>query len=134
MPRIPEGFIDAVIEKVDIVDVISEYVSLKKRGNKYVGLCPFHNEKTASFTVDGDKQLFYCFGCHVGGNIIGFLEKKENFTFFEAIEELAKRANMPMPQTEEKGTPTFSKDLKNFTYFCNSNVEKATFAAFFLTY
>ena len=62
MPRIPEEFIDAVIDKVDIVDVISDYVSLQKRGTKYVGLCPFHNEKTASFTVDGDKQLFYCFG------------------------------------------------------------------------
>ncbi len=131
MPRIPEGFIDAVTEKVDIVDVISEYVSLKKRGNKYVGLCPFHNEKTASFTVDGDKQLFYCFGCHVGGNIIGFLEKKENLTFFEAIEELAKRANMPMPQVEEKGTPTFSKDVKNKIYDANKEAARFYFNTLF---
>lgn len=131
MPRIPEGFIDAVTEKVDIVDVISEYVSLKKRGNKYVGLCPFHNEKTASFTVDGDKQLFYCFGCHVGGNIIGFLEKKENLTFYEAIEELAKRANMPMPQVEEKGVPAFSKDLKNKIYEANKEAARFYFNTLF---
>lgn len=131
MPRIPEGFIDSVVDKVDIVDVISEYVSLKKRGNKYVGLCPFHNEKTASFTVDGDKQLFYCFGCHVGGNIIGFLEKKENLTFFEAVEELAKRANMPMPQTDDKNTPTFSKDLKNKILEANKEAARFYFNTLF---
>ncbi|MBR2860334.1 MAG: DNA primase [Clostridia bacterium] len=113
MPRIPEQFIDAVLDKVDIVDVISEYVSLQKRGNKYLGLCPFHNEKTASFTVDGDKQLFYCFGCHVGGNVVGFLEKKENLTYIETIEELAKRANMPMPALESGGKPMLDKDTKN---------------------
>ncbi len=131
MPRIPENFIDAVVDKVDIVDVISEYVTLKKRGNKYVGLCPFHNEKTASFTVDGDKQLFYCFGCHVGGNLIGFLEKKENLTFYEAIEELAKRANMPMPQVEEKGVPTFSKDTKNKIYEANKTAARFYFNTLF---
>ncbi len=131
MPRIPEVFIDAVVDKVDIVDVISEYVTLKKRGNKYVGLCPFHNEKTASFTVDGDKQLFYCFGCHVGGNLIGFLEKKENLTFYEAVEELAKRANMPMPQVEEKGVPAFSKDTKNKIYEANKMAARFYFNTLF---
>lgn len=131
MPRIPEGFIDAVIEKNDIVDVISEYVSLKKRGNKYVGLCPFHNEKTPSFTVDGDKQLFYCFGCHEGGNMIGFLQKKENLTFFEVIEELAKRANMPMPQLEEKGVPAFSRDTKNRIYEANKEAARFYFNTLF---
>ncbi len=125
MPRIPEEFIDAVIDKVDIVDVISDYVSLQKRGTKYVGLCPFHNEKTASFTVDGDKQLFYCFGCHVGGNIIGFLEKKENLTYFETIEELAKRANMQMPVFEGNSTPAFSKDTK--VKILEANKEAARF-------
>ena len=131
MPRIPEGFIDAVIEKVDIVDVISEYVSLKKRGNKHVGLCPFHNEKTASFTVDADKQLFYCFGCHVGGNVIGFLEKKENLTFYESIEELAKRANMPMPQVDEKGVPAYSKDLRNKIFEANKEAARFYFNTLF---
>ncbi len=131
MPRIPEAFIDAVVDKVDIVDVISEYVSLQKRGNKYVGLCPFHNEKTASFTVDSDKQLFYCFGCHVGGNLIGFLEKKENLTFYEVIEELAKRANMQMPVSEEKGAPSFNKDTKNKIYEANKEAARFYFNTLF---
>lgn len=131
MPRIPEGFIDAVVEKNDIVDIISEYVSLKKRGNKYVGLCPFHNEKTPSFTVDGDKQLFYCFGCHVGGNVIGFLQKKENMTFYEAIEELAKRANMSMPQLEENGVATFSKEVKSKIYEANRDAARFYFNTLF---
>lgn len=130
MARIPEEFIDSLIDKVDIVDVVSDYVSLKKSGNKYVGLCPFHNEKTASFTVDGQKQMFYCFGCHVGGNIIGFLEKKENLTFYETIEELAKRANVPMPagvSTE----PTFSRDLKNRIYEANREAARFYFNTLF---
>ncbi len=131
MARIPDGFIDAVIDKVDIVDVISEYVSLQKRGNKYVGLCPFHNEKTASFTVDGDKQLFYCFGCHVGGNLIGFLEKKENLTFYETIEELAKRANMQMPVAEDGGKPQFSKDTKIKIYEANKEAARFYFNTLF---
>ncbi len=132
MPRIPENFIDAVIDKVDIVDVISEYVSLQKKGSKYVGLCPFHNEKTASFTVDGDKQLFYCFGCHVGGNIIGFLEKKENLTYYETIEELAKRANMPMPVIEGKSyTPSFSNEIKKKIYDANKEAARFYFNTLF---
>lgn len=132
MPRIPEIFIDAVIDKVDIVDVISEYVSLQKKGNKYVGLCPFHNEKTASFTVDGDKQLFYCFGCHVGGNIIGFLEKKENLTYLETIEELAKRANMPMPEVDGKSyTPGYSNETKKKIYDANREAARFYFNTLF---
>jgi len=132
MPRIPENFIDAVIDKVDIVDVISEYVSLQKKGNKYVGLCPFHNEKTASFTVDGDKQLFYCFGCHVGGNIIGFLEKKENLTYFETIEELAKRANIPMPQLENKNYSSgYSNETKKKIYEANKEAARFYFNTLF---
>ncbi len=131
MPRIPENFIDAVMDKVDIVDVISEYVSLQKKGTKYVGLCPFHNEKTASFTVDGDKQLFYCFGCHVGGNVIGFLEKKENLTYFETIEELAKRANMPMPIMEGNNTPSYSNDVKKRIFEANKDAGRFYFNTLF---
>jgi DNA primase len=131
MPRIPENFIDAVIDKVDIVDVISEYVSLQKKGTKYVGLCPFHNEKTASFTVDGDKQLFYCFGCHVGGNIIGFLEKKENLTYLETIEELAKRANMQMPALEGGNVKSYSNDVKKRIYEANKEAARFYFNTLF---
>lgn len=132
MARIPEHFIDAVIDKVDIVDVISEYVSLQKKGNKYVGLCPFHNEKTASFTVDGDKQLFYCFGCHVGGNVVGFLEKKENLTYIETIEELAERVNMPMPELEGKSyTPGYSNETKKTIYEANKEAARFYFNTLF---
>lgn len=78
MPRIPESFIESIVDRTDIVDVISDYVTLKRAGNnRFVACCPFHSEKTPSFSVDGDKQLFYCFGCHVGGNVISFLEKKK---------------------------------------------------------
>ena len=125
MGRIPAEFIDALMDKVDIVDVVSEYVSLKKQGNKYLGLCPFHNEKTASFTVDGDKQLFYCFGCHAGGNLIGFLEKKENLSFYETIEELAKRANVPMPVTDDNNrTPFYSKETRSQIYEANKEAAR----------
>lgn len=111
MARIPQDFIDNLLDKVDIVDVISDYVALKRSGNKHLGLCPFHNEKTPSFTVDGDKQLFYCFGCHVGGNVVGFLEKKENLTFFETIEELAKRANVTVPLVNGS-SPSISRETR----------------------
>lgn len=130
MARIPEEFIDSLIDKVDIVDVVSEYVSLKKSGSKYLGLCPFHNEKTASFTVDGQKQMFYCFGCHVGGNIIGFLEKKENLTFYETIEELARRANVPMP-VGVSSEPVFSRDTKNKIYEANREAGRFYFNMLF---
>ncbi len=130
MARIPEEFIDSLIDKVDIVDVVSDYVSLKKSGNRYVGLCPFHNEKTASFTVDGQKQMFYCFGCHVGGNVIGFLEKKENLSFYETIEELARRANVPMPATAGSG-PVLSRDTKNKIYEANREAGRFYFNMLF---
>jgi len=84
--------------RADIVSIVSEYVNLRRSGRNYVGLCPFHLEKTPSFTVDPDKQLFYCFGCGVGGNVFTFLMKKENMTFPEAVEELAKRTGVSLPR------------------------------------
>ena len=79
--RIPEDFINEVRDSVDIVDVIGQYVSLEKRGKDYVGLCPFHQEKTPSFSVNQQKQFFYCFGCHRGGNVFKFMMEKEELTF-----------------------------------------------------
>ncbi len=131
MASIPRDFIDTVIDKVDIVDVISENVSLKRTGSKYVGLCPFHNEKTASFTVDGDKQMFYCFGCHVGGNIVTYLEKKDNLTFVECIEELAKRANMTVPYSSESHEPAYSKDMKAKILEANKDAARFYFNTLF---
>ena len=85
--RIPERFIDEVRNSADIVDVISQYVSLEKKGKDYVGLCPFHQEKTPSFTVNEGKQFFYCFGCHKGGNVFKFLMYQDHLTFPESVKK-----------------------------------------------
>jgi len=98
-----EDLISAVRSRADIVSVVSEYVNLRKAGKNYVGLCPFHQEKTPSFTVDPDKQLFYCFGCGVGGNVFTFLMKKENMTFPEALETLARKGGVPLPAQKTRG-------------------------------
>ncbi len=90
--------LDQIRDANDIVDLISEYVPLKKRGKNWVGLCPFHAEKDPSFTVTPDKQIFYCFGCGEGGNVISFLMKHEKLSFPEAAKLLAKRANIPLPK------------------------------------
>lgn len=94
----PDELIEEIRTKNDIVDVISGYVRLQKKGNSYFGLCPFHNEKSPSFSVSGDKQMYYCFGCGAGGNIFTFLMSYENYTFKEAITELAKRAGVSLPE------------------------------------
>ena len=96
----PDEVIEEVRSKNDIVDVISGYVRLQKKGANYVGLCPFHNEKTGSFSVSRSKQMFYCFGCHEGGNVITFIMKYENATFSEALEKLADRASITLPKYE----------------------------------
>ena len=95
--RIPEEFISEVRNSVNIVDVISQYVSLEKKGKDYIGLCPFHQEKTPSFTVNEEKQFFKCFGCGKGGNVFKFLMCKDNLTFPESVEPIAEFAHIPMP-------------------------------------
>ena len=81
MPRYSDELIEEVRSRNDIVDVISQYVRLSKKGSTYFGLCPFHNEKTGSFSVSPNKQMYYCFGCHAGGNVFTFLMQYENYTF-----------------------------------------------------
>uniref|UniRef100_I5AR09 DNA primase n=1 Tax=Eubacterium cellulosolvens (strain ATCC 43171 / JCM 9499 / 6) TaxID=633697 RepID=I5AR09_EUBC6 len=98
--RYTDEIIEEVREKNDIVDVISQYVKLTRRGNNYFGLCPFHNEKTGSFSVSPVKQMFYCFGCGKGGNVYTFLMEYENYTFQEAIKVLAERAGVKLPEIE----------------------------------
>lgn len=93
----PSSFIQELKDKNDIVDVISAYVDLKNKGGKFWACCPFHQEKSASFSVDANKQFFYCFGCHAGGDVITFISMQEHLTKFEAIEYLANKANIPMP-------------------------------------
>lgn len=98
--RIPEPFIDAVLQRTDIVELIDSLVPLKKRGHNYLACCPFHNEKTPSFNVVPKKQFYHCFGCGASGNAIGFLMAFSRLEFPEAVEQLAHRAQMEMPQTE----------------------------------
>ena len=96
---IPEKFIQDLVDRSDIVDVVSGYVRLTKRsGSNMFGLCPFHSEKTPSFSVSPDKQIYHCFGCGKGGGVIGFIMEIENLSYPEAVEFLAKRAGMPMPE------------------------------------
>ena len=95
-----EEIIEEVRSRNDIVDLISTYVPLKKKGSSYFGLCPFHNEKSPSFSVSRDKQMYYCFGCGAGGNVFTFLMEYENFSFPEALKYLAERAGMELPEEE----------------------------------
>jgi DNA primase len=101
MPRYSEEIIQQVIEANDIVDIISTYVQLKKSGHSFMGRCPFHNERTPSFSVSPDKQLYHCFGCGASGNVISFVMDIENMTFPEALEWLAERANITLPRNSE---------------------------------
>ncbi|WP_248803900.1 DNA primase [Pseudomonas sp. MWU13-2100] len=97
---IPQSFIDDLLNRTDIVDVVSSRVQLKKAGKNYTACCPFHKEKTPSFSVSPDKQFYYCFGCGAGGNALGFLMDHDNLDFPQAIEDLAKAAGMEVPREE----------------------------------
>ena len=99
---LPDGFIEEIKFKNDIIDVISSYVNLKRHGRNFVGLCPFHNEKTPSFNVYLQSNSFYCFGCGVGGDLITFIEKIENLSYIEAIRFLAQRTGIKMPENDGK--------------------------------
>ena len=100
MVRYDSGLIEEIKANTDIVEVVSQYVSLKRKGRNYFGLCPFHNEKSPSFSVSETKQIFHCFGCGAGGDVIGFLKKIENIEFKDAVEMLAERANITLPKIE----------------------------------
>lgn len=97
MARYSDEFINEVRNSNDIVDVISQYVNLKKSGRNFFGLCPFHNEKSPSFSVSPEKQIFHCFGCGVGGNVFHFISKIENIGFVESLQILANRVNITLP-------------------------------------
>ncbi len=102
----PEELIEEIRMKNDIVDVISGYVRLQKKGSSHFGLCPFHNEKSPSFSVSASKQMYYCFGCGAGGNVFTFVMNYENYTFAEALKMLADRAGVPLPELE------YSEEMK----------------------
>ncbi|EGQ2847510.1 DNA primase, partial [Staphylococcus pseudintermedius] len=92
--RIPQNTIEEIKQQSDILDIVSEYVKLEKRGRNYIGLCPFHDEKTPSFTVSEDKQICHCFGCKKGGNVFQFIQEIENISFTEAVQHLGERVNI----------------------------------------
>ncbi len=104
--------IEEVVSRNDIVDVISNYIKLKKTGSSYVGLCPFHNEKSPSFSVSQNKQLYHCFGCGVGGNVITFIMEYENMTFLEAVKMLGDRAGMTLEETTLSDEEKKKRDIK----------------------
>ncbi len=111
MPRISEEVIKEILQKTDIVDVVSEKVSLSKKGKSYFGLCPFHNEKTPSFSVEPERKIYTCFSCGEKGNAITFKQKTENLSFLEAVEDLAKKANIDL------NISSFKKENPNKKFF-----------------
>lgn len=118
MIRYSDELIDEIKNNNDIVDVVSQYVALKRSGRNYFGLCPFHNEKSPSFAVSPDKQIFHCFGCGVGGNVIHFISKIEGLNFRESIELLAEKANITLPKLDSVGDNK-TQELKDKIYQIN---------------
>ena len=131
--RYSDEILEEVRSRNDIVDVISQYVTLKRSGRNYFGLCPFHNEKSPSFSVSPDKQIFHCFGCGVGGNVFHFITKVENVSFVESVQILAERANVNLPSVnnfeDEKVAKLKAKvyDVNEFAAeFYHKNLYKPT--------
>ena len=121
---IPQEYIQEVVARNDITEVIGQYVQLRHRGRTYTGLCPFHNEKTPSFTVYPDTQSFYCFGCGAAGDVINFVRKISNLGYVEAVKQLAGRAGMPMPEEDDQAgrmrsrITSINKDAARFFVQC----------------
>lgn len=109
-PMIPESILEEVRNRVDIVEVVGRYVPLRKSGRNYFGLCPFHSEKTPSFSVSPEKQIFHCFGCGKGGNVFTFIQEMEGLTFTEAVRTLAQEAGVDMPQDESPAAGRSEKE------------------------
>ena len=118
MARYSDEIIEEVRQSNDIVDIISQYVRLKRSGRNYFGLCPFHNEKSPSFSVSPDKQIFHCFGCGVGGNVFTFLMKIEGINFIEAVQMLAEKSQIQLPTFTNSGDAA-KEELKNKVYQVN---------------
>lgn len=127
MPVFPESVIQEVTEKNDIYDVVSKYVRLKKAGSSYVGLCPFHNEKTPSFSVSVHRGVFKCFGCGEGGDSISFVMKIENISFVEAVTKLAENANITLPKVSGASQKDNEKLKKDKETVYDVNMEAAKF-------
>ena len=152
--RIPKEFIDSLLEKANIADIIGGYIKLEKKGNDYWAKCPFHNEKTSSFSVSENKQFFHCFGCGAHGNAIGFVMEHANKTYPEAIETIANSLGIEIPRNKESNKQyeikktiqesledaknLYEENLKNsnvaITYLKNRNISGATAKLFGIGY
>lgn len=139
--RIPENKIEEIRSTANVVDVISEYVQLRKRGKNYIGLCPFHSEKTPSFSVSDEKQIFHCFGCHTGGNVFKFLMEYKKISFIEAVQEIAEQLGIDLEyeQTGSEGQQSeqeifFDINTETAKYFLNNllNEKEAEVARIYL--
>ena len=120
----PEEIIEEVRQRNDIVDIISSYVKLKKTGSNYMGLCPFHSEKSPSFSVSGSKQMYHCFGCGVGGNVFTFVMEYENYSFVEAVQYLADRSGVQLPKVEMTPEAKRQADIRNRILEVNKEAAK----------
>ncbi len=124
-PRFPSAWLDELRQRADIVQIVSGYVTLKQNGHRYWGLCPFHGEKTASFSVDAEHQLYYCFGCKAGGSVIQFIMDIERMDFQEAVRFLADQLHMPLPQMEDD--PEYQRRRSQRDRLLAANREAAQF-------
>ena len=127
MPFYSDELIEEVRARSDIVDVIGSYVQLKRKGSTYFGLCPFHNEKTGSFSVSPSKQMYYCFGCGAGGNVFTFLSQYENWTFPESMEYLAERCGVELPKQEMSAAQKQEADRRSLLLEINKEAAKYFF-------
>ena len=125
MARFPAAWLDELRSRADIVQIVGQYVSLKRNGHRHWGLCPFHGEKTASFSVDQERQMYYCFGCKAGGSVIQFVMDIERLEFQDAVKHLADQLHMPLPQLEED--PEYQRRRTQRDRLLEANKEAARF-------
>ena len=121
--RFPTAWLDELYERADIVQIVSAYVPLKKNGSNYWGLCPFHHEKSPSFSVNAERNLYYCFGCKAGGNVVQFVQEMERLSYREAVEYLANQMHMPIPETKED--PDYARRRSQRERLLSANREAA---------
>lgn len=118
-PVITQQTIQQILSRIDIIDIVGSFVKLKKRGVNYLGLCPFHNEKTPSFTVSPTKEIYKCFGCGRSGNSIGFLMEHEKYSYVEALRWLAARYNVEVEETEVSPEIRAQQQVADSLYIIN---------------
>ena len=118
--RLSDAWLDELRSRANLEEIVSEYVPLKQKGRRFWGCCPFHNEKTPSFSVDSEAQMYYCFGCHKGGTVINFVMEMERMEFMDAVRLLADRAHMEIPEQSQTGSGRTSPDERERIYEANT--------------